>query len=49
MATMRPAGMGMRGERGGRSIGAKDGPGASDASKKKVNFRKIWPTIWTLV
>lgn len=34
----------MHAERGGR--GAAKG---SDAPKKKVNFRKLWPTIWTLV
>jgi len=35
----------MQAERG-RGLGSK---GGSDAPKKKVNFRKLWPTIWTLV
>jgi subfamily B ATP-binding cassette protein MsbA len=42
---MRNGGMAMQAERG-RGLGAKAG---SDASKKKVDFRKLWPTIWTLV
>jgi len=36
----------MHAERGGRGIGAKSG---SDTPKKKVDLRKLWPTIWTLV
>jgi len=44
MATMRGGGMAMHAERGGRGAGK-----GSDAPKKKVNFRKLWPTIWTLV
>jgi subfamily B ATP-binding cassette protein MsbA len=44
MATMHGGGMAMHAERGGR--GAAKG---SDTPKKKVNFRKLWPTIWTLV
>jgi subfamily B ATP-binding cassette protein MsbA len=44
MATMRGGGMSMNAERGGRGVGK-----ASDAPKRKVNFRKLWPTIWTLV
>ena len=35
----------MQAERG-RGLGSK---GGSDTPKKKVNFRKLWPTIWTLV
>ena len=46
MATMRGGGMSMHAERGGRGSGSKSG---SDLPKKKVNLRKIWPTIWTLV
>jgi ABC-type multidrug transport system fused ATPase/permease subunit len=42
---MRNGGMAMQAERG-RGLGAKAG---SDTSKKKVDFRKLWPTIWTLV
>jgi subfamily B ATP-binding cassette protein MsbA len=38
--------MAMQAERGGRGIGAK---GGSDAPKKKVDFKKLWPTIWMLV
>jgi len=30
----------------GRGVGAK---GGSSLPKKKVNFRRLWPTIWTLV
>ena len=45
MANMRNGGMAMHAERG-RGLGSK---GGSDAPKKKVNFRKLWPTIWTLV
>ena len=42
---MRNGGMAMHAERG-RGLGSK---GGSDTPKKKVNFRKLWPTIWTLV
>ena len=49
MATMRTGGMSMHAERGGRGTGSKGGPDASGAAKKKVDFRKIWPTIWALV
>ena len=45
MANMRNGGMAMHAERG-RGLGSK---GGSDTPKKKVNFRKLWPTIWTLV
>src|SRR5271165_5964999 len=45
MGTMRGGGMSMHAERGGRGLGK----GGSDAPKKKVNLRKLWPTIWTLV
>jgi ABC-type multidrug transport system fused ATPase/permease subunit len=38
--------MAMQAERGGRGVGGK---GGSDAPKKKVDFRKLWPTIWALV
>jgi subfamily B ATP-binding cassette protein MsbA len=41
---MRSGGMAMQAERGGRGVGK-----GSDAPKKKVDFRKLWPTIWTLV
>jgi ABC-type multidrug transport system fused ATPase/permease subunit len=44
MATMRGTAMPMNAERGGRGAGK-----GSDAPKKKVSFRKLWPTIWTLV
>jgi ABC-type multidrug transport system fused ATPase/permease subunit len=46
MATMRSGGMGMHAERGGRGVGSRAG---SDQPKKKVDLRKLWPTIWTLV
>jgi len=36
--------MAMHAERGGRGAGK-----GSDAPKKKVNYRKLWPTIWALV
>jgi ABC-type multidrug transport system fused ATPase/permease subunit len=42
---MRSGGMAMQAERGSRSAGKV----GSDAPKKKVNFKKLWPTIWTLV
>jgi ABC-type multidrug transport system fused ATPase/permease subunit len=45
MPSMRNGGMAMQAERG-RGLGSK---GGSDAPKKKVNLRKLWPTIWTLV
>jgi subfamily B ATP-binding cassette protein MsbA len=45
MATMRGGGMSMQAERGGRGMGK----AGSDAPKKKVDLRKLWPTIWTLV
>ncbi len=45
MATMRGGGMTMRAERGGHGQASK----GSDAPKKKVDLRKLWPTIWTLV
>jgi ABC-type multidrug transport system fused ATPase/permease subunit len=45
MANMRNGGMAMQAERG-RGLGSK---GGSDTPKKKVDFRKLWPTIWTLV
>jgi len=38
--------MAMQAERGGRGAGAK---GGSDSPKKKVDFKKLWPTIWSLV
>jgi ABC-type multidrug transport system fused ATPase/permease subunit len=38
--------MAMQAERGGRGIGAK---GGSSAPKKKVDFKRLWPTIWALV
>jgi ABC-type multidrug transport system fused ATPase/permease subunit len=37
--------MAMQAERG-RGLGSK---GGSDAPKKKVDLKKLWPTIWTLV
>jgi len=45
MPSMRNGGMAMQAERG-RGLGSK---GGSDAPKKKVDLRKLWPTIWTLV
>ena len=36
--------MAMQAERGGRGVGK-----GSDAPKKKVDFKRLWPTIWTLV
>jgi ABC-type multidrug transport system fused ATPase/permease subunit len=45
MPSMRNGGMAMQAERG-RGLGSK---GSGDAPKKKVDLRKLWPTIWTLV
>ena len=45
MANMRNGGMAAQAERG-RGLGSK---GGSDAPKKKVSLKKLWPTIWTLV
>ncbi|WP_263352529.1 ABC transporter ATP-binding protein [Acidicapsa acidisoli] len=45
MATMRGGAMAMRAERGAHGAGK----GGSDLPKKKVNLRKLWPTIWSLV
>jgi len=45
MPSIRNGGMATHAERG-RGLGSK---GGSDAPKKKVDFKKIWPTIWTLV
>jgi subfamily B ATP-binding cassette protein MsbA len=36
--------MAMQAERGGRGVGK-----GSDSPKKKVNYKRLWPTIWTLV
>jgi len=36
--------MAMQAERGGRGLGK-----GSDAPKKKVDFKRLWPTIWSLV
>ena len=36
--------MAMHAERGGRGAGK-----GGDAPKKKVDFKRLWPTIWTLV
>lgn len=33
----------------GRGLGSKAGSGGPDKPKKKVDFRKIWPTIWVMV
>jgi len=48
MPSMRNGGMAMQAERG-RGLGAKSGAGAAGQPKKKVDFRKLWPTIWALV
>jgi ABC-type multidrug transport system fused ATPase/permease subunit len=45
MANIRNGGMAMHAERG-RGLGAKSG---SDLPKKKVDLRKLWPTIWALI
>src|SRR5271168_3636662 len=45
MPSMRSGGVAMHAERGGRGAGK----AGSDAPKKKVNLKKLWPTIWTLV
>ena len=45
MPSMRSGGMAMQAERGGRGVGR----AGSDAPKKKVSLKKLWPTIWTLV
>jgi len=37
--------MAMQAERGGRGIATK----GSDAPRKKVDFKRLWPTIWSLV
>ncbi len=44
MASLRGGGMALQAERGGRGMGK-----GSDGPKKKVNFKKLWPTIWALV
>jgi subfamily B ATP-binding cassette protein MsbA len=38
--------MAMQAERGGRGVGVK---GGSNLPKKKVDFKKLWPTIWSLI
>ena len=49
MASIRGGGMNMRAETG-RGVGARHGSNTGpDAAKKKVNFRRLWPTIWRLV
>jgi len=48
MASIRNGGMAMHAERG-RGLGAKAGSGGAEKPKKKVEFRKIWPTIWMMV
>ncbi|WP_263357428.1 ABC transporter ATP-binding protein [Acidicapsa ligni] len=45
MATMRGGGIDMKAERGGHGRGK----GGSDLPKRKVDIKKLWPTIWTLV
>jgi ABC-type multidrug transport system fused ATPase/permease subunit len=45
MPSMRNGGMAMQAERG-RGLGSKAG---SDEPKRKVDYRKLWPLIWTLV
>ena len=45
MPSMRNGGMVAHAERG-RGLGSK---GGSDAPKKKVSFKKLWPTIWALI
>jgi ABC-type multidrug transport system fused ATPase/permease subunit len=49
MATMRGGAMTLHAERGGRGAGGKGGAASPDKPKKKVDFKKLWPTIWTLV
>jgi len=44
MPSLRSGGMAMQAERGGRGAGK-----ASDSPKKKVDFKRLWPTIWSLV
>jgi len=41
--------MTLHAERGGRGAGGKGGAASPDKPKKKVDFKKLWPTIWTLV
>ncbi|HEY9126571.1 MAG TPA: ABC transporter ATP-binding protein [Acidobacteriaceae bacterium] len=48
MASMRGGGMNMRAETG-RGVGARHGSGVGAGAKKKVNFRRVWPTVWRLV
>src|ERR1700753_2207605 len=51
MPSLRGGGMNMRAE-SGRGVGARHGATtAVDASgkKKKLNFRRVWPTVWRLV
>src|ERR1700720_2683593 len=48
MTSIRGGRMNMRAETG-RGVGAKAGAGGAGLPKKKVNFRKLWPTIWALV
>jgi subfamily B ATP-binding cassette protein MsbA len=41
-------GVSIQAERG-RGLGVKAGSTGPDKPKKKVNFKKLWPTIWALV
>jgi ABC-type multidrug transport system fused ATPase/permease subunit len=49
MPSMRSGQMSMNAERPSRSSGTKGGPAGTDAPKKKVSLKKLWPTIWALV
>ncbi len=42
---LRSGGMTMQAERGGHGRGA----GSTSVPKKKVDFKRLWPTIWSLV
>jgi ABC-type multidrug transport system fused ATPase/permease subunit len=50
MASIRGGGMNMRAETG-RGVGARvnSGVSAEAGKKKKVSFRRVWPTVWRLV
>ena len=48
MPSLRGGGINMRAETG-RGVGARQGSSVDAAAKKKVNFRRVWPTVWRLV
>ena len=48
MPSLRGGGINMRAETG-RGVGARQGSSVDAGAKKKVNFRRVWPTVWRLV